>query len=42
MNFKEMYLNGMCPFGYIDSCADSVAEQARYWGERGEVFGLDL
>lgn len=22
MNFKEMYLNGMCPFGYIDSCAD--------------------
>ncbi len=22
MNFKEMYLNGMCPFDYIDSCAD--------------------
>ncbi len=22
MNFKEMYLNGMCPFDYIDGCAD--------------------
>ena len=22
MNFKEMYLNGMCPYDYIDSCAD--------------------
>ena len=22
MNFKEMYLNGMCPFDYIESCAD--------------------
>ena len=22
MKFKEMYLNGMCPFGYIDGCAD--------------------
>lgn len=22
MNFKEMYLNGMCPFGYIDGCMD--------------------
>lgn len=22
MNFKEMYLNGMCPFDYIESCAE--------------------
>lgn len=22
MNFKEMYLNGMCPFDYIDGCAE--------------------
>ena len=22
MNFKEMYLNGMCPFEYIDGCAE--------------------
>ena len=22
MNFKEMYLNGMCPFEYIESCAE--------------------
>ena len=30
MNFKEMYLNGMCPFDYIDGCADQ-------WRDRPDI-----
>ena len=40
MNFKEMYLNGMCPFGYIDSCADQRRSRPDIGVGAEEFLGL--
>ena len=40
MNFKEMYLNGMCPFGYIDSCADQWRSRPNIGVSAEEFLGL--
>ena len=40
MNFKEMYLNGMCPFDYIDSCADQWRSRPNIGVSAEEFLGL--
>ena len=41
MNFKEMYLNGMCPFGYIDGCMDQWRNRPDLKMSAAVYLGLD-
>lgn len=40
MNFKEMYLNGMCPFNYIESCAEQRRSRPDIGVSGSEFLGL--
>ncbi len=40
MNFKEMYLNGMCPFDYIEGCVDQWRSRSDIEVSAWEFLGL--
>ena len=40
MNFKEMYLNGMCPFDYIEGCAEQWRNRPDIGVSAEEFLGL--
>lgn len=40
MNFKEMYLNGMCPFDYIEGCAEQWRNRPDIEVSAEEFLGL--
>lgn len=41
MNFKEMYLNGMCPFDYIEGCMDQWRNRPDIKMSAAVYLGLD-